>query len=300
MDLSIRPVEYDHAAITRTVWEIAGEYPFVSVGSVGKSVLGRDIYSISLGSGKKRILFAAAFHGNERITAPLVLKFTLDLAAAASDNVNICGVSARAALNKCRLTVIPQINPDGCEISLHGAPAAGRLADFVYGLCGGDFSKYSANARGVDINHNFNAGWEKLRRLEREAGIYGPSFKQYGGPRPESEPETAALCRLCRENGYGHVLAFHSQGEVIYWNYNGFEIPGAAEKAKLLAEAADYQLDVPVGISSLGGFKDWFIQDFSRPGFTVEVGLGKNPLPADLLPGIYRRVLPLMTTALTI
>ncbi len=30
---------------------------------------------------------------------------------------------------------------------------------------------------------------------------------------------------------------------------------------------------------SYGGYKDWFIQDFNRPGYTLELGEGQNPLP---------------------
>lgn len=37
---------------------------------------------------------------------------------------------------------------------------------------------------------------------------------------------------------------------------------------------------MPTGIADGGGFKDWFISEFCRPGFTIELGLGKNPLPA--------------------
>lgn len=66
---------------------------------------------------------------------------------------------------------------------------------------------------GVDINHNFDAGWETLHQMERESGITGPAPRQYGGPAPESEPETQALVRLCRSHPFRHALAFHSQGK---------------------------------------------------------------------------------------
>ena len=64
---------------------------------------------------------------------------------------------------------------------------------------GGDIpGRWQANARGVDINHNFNAGWAALQLQERAAGIGGPSPRQWGGPAPESEPETRAMTELCR------------------------------------------------------------------------------------------------------
>ena len=56
-----------------------------------------------------------------------------------------------------------------------------------------------------------------------------------------------------------------------------------------MATASGYALDVPTGIASGGGFKDWFITEFCRPGFTVELGKGKNPLPITDAEEIYRR-----------
>ncbi len=40
--------------------------------------------------------------------------------------------------------------------------------------------------------------------------------------------------------------------------------------------------------SSFAGYKDWFIQDYNRPGFTIEAGIGVNPLPISQFDEIYR------------
>ena len=42
--------------------------------------------------------------------------------------------------------------------------------------------------------------------------------------------------------------------------------------------------------ASHGGFKDWFIEEFHKPGFTIEVGKGKNPLDCRRLDEIYNRI----------
>ena len=42
------------------------------------------------------------------------------------------------------------------------------------------------------------------------------------------------------------------------------------------------------------GYKDWFIQEFRKPGYTVEVGLGINPLPIDSFPDLYDEVRPVL------
>ena len=36
------------------------------------------------------------------------------------------------------------------------------------------------------------------------------------------------------------------------------------------------------------GYKDWFIMNYRRPGFTIEAGLGNNPLPISGFDEIYR------------
>ena len=144
--------------------------------------------------------------------------------------------------------------------------------------------------RGVDINHNFNADWENLRNKERALGIYGASPTRFGGTKPESEPETVAVANLCRDTKIRHAVALHSQGEVIYWTFGEKVPPRAQRMAEIMATSSGYALDVPISIAEGGGFKDWFISEFKRPAFTIELGKGKNPLPIEDANEIYRRV----------
>ena len=44
------------------------------------------------------------------------------------------------------------------------------------------------------------------------------------------------------------------------------------------------------GLASHGGFKDWFISELRKPGFTMEIGKGENPLPVSQLYEIYSRI----------
>ena len=57
--------------------------------------------------------------------------------------------------------------------------------------------------------------------------------------------------------------------------------------------------DVP-DASSFAGYKDWFIQTWRRPGFTIEAGIGKNPLPLFQFDEIYRNNLPILVQGLTL
>ena len=131
----------------------------------------------------------------------------------------------------------------------------------------------------MDINHNFDADWENVKRRERETGIFNPEPTRFGGCCPESEPETRALTRLCRKNRFLRVLALHSQGREIYWNFGDCTPAECKSLAEKMASVSGYKVASPEPLAVGGGFKDWFIAAFHRCGYTVEMGLGKNPLP---------------------
>ena len=113
-------------------------------------------------------------------------------------------------------------------------------------------------------------------------------------PRPgnmaESEPETQALVRLCRSHPFRHALAFHSQGEEIFWEYGEHTPQRGRMMAKIFAASSGYRLVENDGLASHGGFKDWFLSEFERPGFTFEIGRGENPLPLSSFERIYEKL----------
>ena len=65
-----------------------------------------------------------------------------------------------------------------------------------------------------------------------------------------------------------------------------------------MAKASGYCMAEPEALASLGGFKDWFIDYFHRPAFTIEAGKGKNPLPYSQLTAIESCLFPLMVEGL--
>ena len=273
------------------------QYPFLTVRSLGQSVLGRPVWALQLGESRERVLFAGAFHGMEWLTASLLLAFAEELCFALDSGLYLADIDVRRALLGRGLVIVPCVNPDGVEISLHGADGAGALRDTVARLSGGDTVHWQANGRGVDLNHNFDAGWHILRQLEIDAGITGPGPTRFGGYAPESEPETQLLTALCRTVPFRHVLAFHSQGEEIYGQYGRTAPRGAALMLRVLALTSGYRPVENESLASHGGFKDWFISAFDRPGFTIEIGRGENPLPLRDLKPIYDRLREMMTLA---
>ncbi len=290
MSQIINSIDYDYANVKQNIRLLLEKYPSLRYSVIGRSCVGRDIPMLKIGRAKEYALFTAAFHGSERITCNLLLRFTEELCEALESDLEFSGLNARRAMTGRGLIIVPLVNPDGCEIALHGPAGSGYLEGAVRSISGGKYEKWNANARGVDINHNFPAGWKELKKMELEKGITGPAMTRFGGYSPESEPETIALTELCRSHRIRHVVAFHSQGEVIYWSYGEKEPPRARKMAQIMATSSGYALDFPMGLAVGGGFKDWFIEEFNRPGFTVEIGSGVNPLPAGDLDIIYPRI----------
>lgn len=289
MEKIVRSTEYDYYERNKAIEALCEKYKFIKKSVIGKSCGGKEIKALKVGDASAYCLIAAAFHGSERITSTIALMFLENLCFALENDRNIAGLKARRALVGRGVIIIPCVNPDGCDISLLGEKGYSCAPVDIRKISKSDYAHWNSNLRGVDINHNFDAGWNELRQKERDMGIYGPSTTRFGGNAPESEPETRALTELCRKIKIRHAVALHSQGEVIYWNYGNKEIPRSRKMAEIMATASGYALDVPIGIATGGGFKDWFISEFSRPAFTIELGFGKNPLPVSDIEKIYRQ-----------
>ena len=103
------------------------------------------------------------------------------------------------------------------------------------------------------------------------------------------------MAALSRRFDPALILAFHTQGEVIYWRWEDYEIPGARDIAATFAAVSGYSPEETPYAASFAGYRDWFIQSFRRPGFTIECGRGINPLPLADLPEIRRRCLGILT-----
>ncbi len=283
-------------AAIRTAWgeALCRRYAMLERYPIGNSVCGREIDGFLLGRGAHVVLYLGGTHAQEWMTSLLLYRFIEDACAHIESGKAAGNIAIGKAMHGRSLLIVPSLNPDGIEIALNGSATAGRFADAVARLGGDTPRLWQANARGVDLNHNFNAGWDKLQEEERKNGIFSPSPRQYGGIAPESEPETQALAALCRRVRPAHAVSLHTQGEVIYWRY-GHRTPERARlMAQVLANASGYALDEPTGLAVGGGFKDWFIEEWGNPAFTVECGIGENPLPlADFLP-IYERLRALL------
>ena len=281
------------AALWKELRQLEQAFPAARVFRAGKSALGKEIPALGMGRLKNASLFVGATHGEEWLTSLLLMRFAWEIAAAWTDEApSFAGVTRVKGL-----FIVPMLNPDGVEIALDGPRKAGPFRDQTEPLYRANGGKWQANARGVDLNHNFDAGWNILREMETVSGITGPAATRYGGPYPHSEPETRGIINLIYAFQPRRLYSFHSQGEEIFWEYGGLQVPQAESIARALSALSGYTLVKNSGLASHGGLKDWFIQEFRRPGFTIEIGKGENPLPIEDLEPIYGRLLPLLTAA---
>jgi g-D-glutamyl-meso-diaminopimelate peptidase len=184
------------------------------------------------------------------------------------------------------------VNPDGVDLVNYWP----QYTDPVYQRASGLNTTglplprvWKANIRGTDLNLNYPAGWEKEHELEIRQGIKGPAPRDYGGPAPLSEPESASMVNFTRQHNFRLVIAYHTQGEVIYYKFNNLEPSESLTIARLFSRVSGYSIAENPGEASYAGYKDWFIQEFRRPGFTFEVGLGANPIQTSQFPTIYRQ-----------
>ncbi|MHA7962618.1 M14 family metallopeptidase [Paenibacillus sp. CAU 1782] len=287
---------YLYEKMIQDSWQLGSGHSSLSVYSIGRSVMGRELLLLRCGCGPRHIGINAAFHANEWITSALLMRFVAELAEQYKGEGEESGDQMPELCRSTTLWVVPMVNPDGAELVQRGLSSVhphwrDKLLAWNEGR--NDFSGWKANIRGVDLNDQFPAYWEEERKRR---GVPGPASRDYPGPFPLSEPEAVSMERLTESLRFDAVLALHTQGREIYWNYRDYEPPHAENLAEKLGAASGYK---PVKLSgSDAGYKDWFIRQYRKPGFTVEVGLGENPLPAEMFDELYAELKPLLLEAM--
>ncbi len=294
-------ISWCSALVGYCVRGLAVRYPFLSVGEIGKSVMGRPLWRLSLGSGETRVLYNASHHANEWICTPLLLKFTEELCAAFASGGNIYGISAGEILSSAAIHLVPALNPDGIDL-VTGEITQGEFYRQALRMAA-EYPQFAfpqdwkANIRGTDLNLQYPADWEQAKANKYAQGITSPAPADYVGSYPLSAPESRAMHDYTLALSPELSLAYHTQGEVIYWQFKDLEPPRSRQIVEVLAEASGYPLAETPYASGFAGYKDWFIERFRKPGYTIEVGEGENPLPLSQFPEIYRNNLGILVLA---
>lgn len=292
-------ISYTYFLLHSVLEGLVVRYPFLRIGSVGKSVMGKEIYSLRIGTGEKQIFYNAAFHANEWITTPVLLKFAEEYSHAYSTGGRINEFSAFALYNMTSLFIVPMVNPDGVDLVTgvtQDKSFYSRAQLYARNYPSVPFpSGWKANINGVDLNLQFPAGWENAKQIKFEQGYTSPAPRDFVGPSPLSEPESRAIYEFTLNHDFALILAYHTQGRIIYWKYLNYLPPLSYEIAVLMGKASGYTVEETPSESGYAGYKDWFIKQYNRPGYTIECGLGQNPLPVSQFDEIYNDNIGILT-----
>lgn len=285
-------VPYSSLLVDFVIEGLTTRYPFLETGSIGRSVMGKRIPYLRMGNGATEVFYNASFHANESITTPVLLKFIEEYARAYVRGEDFHGVPSSKLFADYQLYLVPLVNPDGVDL------VNGLLTNGVYyrraRQIAADYpaipfpAGWKANIEGTDLNLQFPAGWENAKEIKYAQGYVGPAPRDFVGSAPLAAPESEAVYRFTLEHDFSLILAYHTQGEVIYWKYLDYEPDRSYEIAQYFGEVSGYTVEVTPQESGYAGYKDWFIQQYNRPGYTIEVGLGENPLPMSQFDQIYK------------
>lgn len=283
---------YDYEELRSDAAQLAARFENAELFSIGESVMEHKIYCIKIGTGKRKLFVNGAHHGLEYLTSAFIMKFLFEYAECIQSGREFFGYDAKALSDRTSLWAVPMVNPDGVDIAIHGIDVTNPYHRKLVSLVGiHSFNQvWQANANGVDINHNYNAGWRVVEAR--------PSPSKYSGPYSESEPETKAIVDFVRSNRFDMLMAFHSQGGEIYYDFDGKAAENSRKLATEFADVSGYVPSEPTGSAAFGGCKDWFIEEFGKAGFTIEMGHGKNPLPREMLDNIYEENAKILLHAL--
>ncbi len=295
------PTEIDWCAalVAYCVRGLAARYPFIRSSQIGSSELGRPLWRLQLGQGENRVLYNAEHHANEWITTPILLHFAEELAKAFGDGGTLYGISAAEILEYATISLIPAVNPDAMDLvtgELQSGTAYQRARRIAEAYPRFPFpAGWKANILGVDLNLQYPAGWEQARENKYAQGIASPAPADFVGTAPLTAAESRALYEYTFAFDPALTLSWHSQGEVIYWRYQDREPEGAGRIAEVFSRASGYAVEETPYASGFAGYKDWFILAYDRPGYTIEAGLGQNPLPISAFAAVYAKCRGILT-----
>ena len=286
----------------RMIREMVAKYPFCRTELLAATAFARPIRTLVIGEGPRKVLYTAAHHANEWITTLVLLKFAEELAEAIATRGQIFGQDAAAISRTATIYMVPMVDPDGVDLVVGAITAdmlqydlARRLAENYPQI---PFPEgWKANLLGVDLNLQYPAGWLQAREIKFSQGFTKPGPRDYVGRYPLSQFESRALAGYTEAVDPALVLAYHTQGGEIYWQFEGIEPVGARALGEDFARVSGYTLTDTPYESGFAGYKDWFIKRFRKPGYTIEAGRGENPLPLSQFDEIYRDNLGILVTA---
>ncbi|MEG1560703.1 MAG: M14 family zinc carboxypeptidase [Clostridia bacterium] len=293
--------EYSYDTLINDIEKLKSEYPGrISVEIIGKSEEGRDIPVIIFGNNEARnhILIHASIHAREHMTSLLAMAL-LDYSLGRGDT-HYKDADIDASLENVCFHIIPMINPDGVMLSQGTRPKETALkiyeSDKKYGYTDLSqdeyFRRWKANANGIDMNRNFDGGWEK------EETRKAPSCMNYKGTGAECARESRALGDYTRSHRFSMTISLHAFGSIIYWQFGDDEALNdrSLDLSNTVSKISGFTTQNMAKQSGSGGYKDWVMQELKIPSLTIEIGTRQCPLPLNEFSSIWLRCRLLLPT----
>lgn len=277
------------------------QYPFFKIKTIGKSTLGENIIYIKLGQGNKKLFINSSHHANEWMTSLVTMMFIEKYLELYNKKENYKGYNINDLWKNVSVYIVPMVNPDGVNLCLKNNKIINeKIYKEIWQEYENNIEDWKANIRGVDLNLNYPAGWNQAVINKRKKGIDKPGPRDYTGPNAISEIETKNMIDFTKLFKFDMTISLHSQGQEIYYNYLNYKIDKAYEIGKKLEKVSGYLLTKPDYNSSFAGYKDWFIENFRKPAYTIEIGKGEEgkSLPLYRAEEIYKEVEEIFFTAI--
>lgn len=282
--VNVKDTKYTYEDMTSDLKKIAWKYRGkASLQNLGSSEDGRAIWCLRIGNPRasQKILINGGIHAREWLNC-LMLTYK-------SEEILREYVDYKSALRGKCVYIVPMINPDGVTISQSGFDSIRNPK--LRKVCKKSKSPartWKGNARGVNLNFNFSAGWNPKGKAKKADGL------TYPGKKAVSEKETKVMTKFVNSiSGWKASLNYHSTGSILYWNYNVESQASVYGRQKALATKVNqfthYRL-MPKSISTdpNGGFGDWLIYNKKIPNVTIETGSVMAPLPYSQFKKIFR------------
>ncbi|MBE5960723.1 MAG: peptidase M14 [Lachnospiraceae bacterium] len=263
---------------------------------------GNNVYEAVFGdqNASKHYIIHAGIHAREYMTSLLAmeqLEYYLEQAGTASYE----GVDYETLFDDVAIHLVPMVNPDGIAISQFGLEGVTNEAiktdieswynrDFANGVTSNTLATYmkrwKANANGVDLNRNFDYGFEEF------VGSSNAGAEKYKGIYAASEPEAKALVDLTNRVKPVAAISYHATGSVIYWDYGqtGALRDDCLSLVKMINKVTGYEIKYAASDKQdAAGYGDWAVMVKEIPSATVEIGTGACPLEISEFPSIWER-----------
>ena len=234
------------------------KYPEVTLGTLGVSVMGRDIPVITLGGRKSSpgVMYVGGYRADDVVTPAVLLRFISDYAQYLESGRRMYSVNMPYLYGMRTIHIVPMLNPDGYVIRREGVEDIPNAEALREKNGGEDFSSWKYSARGVDLSRSFSV-----------SGTVGGEFAC------ANDPETSALTRYVGMGSVGVfgeiklALSLLCEGGGIRYRSRRNSAPRAKTIGRLLERMTGDEIDE--GELLKGGFSEWFVSQINRPAFDI-------------------------------